>query len=102
MGAVRFQPIQPVGGVHVCKLLLKGGGGGGGAMAPPWGRPCQSFLGLEWGGGGGGFGEQRSEIAVCGLTTSTFRQITHQTCVTLVNCYCCCIAHGTTSVNSAG
>ena len=29
-GAVRFQPIQPVGGAHVCKLLLQGGGGGGG------------------------------------------------------------------------
>ena len=28
--AVRFQPIQPVGGAHVCKLLLQGGGGGGG------------------------------------------------------------------------
>ena len=25
VGAVRFQPIQPVGGAHVCKLLLQGG-----------------------------------------------------------------------------
>ena len=31
--AVRFQPIQPVGGAHVCKLLLQGSGGGGGGGA---------------------------------------------------------------------
>ena len=33
--AVRFQPIQPVGGAHVSKLLLQragGGGGGGGGV----------------------------------------------------------------------
>ena len=46
MGAVRFQPIQPVGGAYVCKLLLQGkggpfspeggeGGGGGGPWPPP-------------------------------------------------------------------
>ena len=28
-GAVRFWPIQPMGGAHVCYLLLQGGGGGG-------------------------------------------------------------------------
>ena len=38
VGAVRFQPIQPVGGAHVCKLSLRGGGGGG-AMALPLGTP---------------------------------------------------------------
>ena len=40
-GAVRFQPIQPVGGAHVCKLLLQGGGGGGGggsSFSPEVGR----------------------------------------------------------------
>ena len=26
VGAVRFQPIQPVGGAHVCKLLITRGG----------------------------------------------------------------------------
>ena len=31
---VRFQRIKPVGGAHVCRLLLQGGGGGGGGGAP--------------------------------------------------------------------
>ena len=50
MCAVRFQPIQPVGGAHVCKLLLLGGGapfspemrGGGGGGGPPWPPPAHS------------------------------------------------------------
>ena len=40
-GAVRFQPIQPVGGAHVCKLLLQRGGGeggGGASFSPEGGR----------------------------------------------------------------
>ena len=43
MCAVRFQPIQPVGGAHVCKLLLLGGGEGRHSVP-------------KWGGGGGGGG----------------------------------------------
>ena len=31
-----YQPIQPVGGAHVCKLLLRGGGGGGGGGGGAW------------------------------------------------------------------
>ena len=49
VGAVRFQPIQPVGGAHVCKLLLQGGGGGGRHSVPKVG-------GGGGGGGGGGHG----------------------------------------------
>ena len=49
--AVRFQPIQPVGGAHVCKQGEGGvpfsperaggggGGGGGGGHGPPLGMP---------------------------------------------------------------
>ena len=51
--AVRFQSIQPVGGAHVCSLLLQGGEGGRHSVP-------------KGGGGGGGGGRGHSQICFKG------------------------------------